>query len=56
MLGDHPLPLVIYLDNIVIYRDTQEQVLEDILEAIKWLATASFILNLHKSQLVQAVM
>ena len=37
------------------YGDTQEQVLEDMLEAIKWLAMASFILNLHKSQLVQAV-
>ena len=31
------LPIVIYLDDIAIYRDTQEQVLEDMLEAIKWL-------------------
>ena len=29
--------------------------LEDILEAVKWLAEASFMLNLRKSQLVQAV-
>ena len=28
--------------------------LEDMLEAVKWLAVASFMLNLHKSQLVQA--
>ena len=28
--------------------------LEDMLVAIKWLAAASFMLNLHKSQLVQA--
>ena len=37
------------------YRDTQEQVLEDMLEAVKRLATASFMINLRKSQLVQAV-
>ena len=29
------LPIVIYLENIAIYGDTQEQVLEDTLEAIK---------------------
>ena len=34
------------------YGDTQEQVLEDTLEAIKWLSAASFMLNLYKSQLV----
>ena len=52
---DHPLPVVIYLDDIAMYRETQEQVLEDTLEAVKQLATAGFMLNLHKSQLVQAV-
>ena len=36
------------------YGDTQEEVLEDTLEAVKRLATAGFMLNLHKSQLVQA--
>ena len=36
------------------YGDTQEQVLEDTLEAVKQLTTTSFMLNLHKSQLVQA--
>ena len=52
MLGNCPLPIVTYLDNIAKYGDTQEQVLEDMLEAIKWLAAASFMLNLHNSQLV----
>ena len=28
--------------------------LEDTIEAVKWLARAGFMLNLHKSQLVQA--
>ena len=37
------------------YRDTQEEVLEDTLEAVKRLATAGFMLNLCKSQLVQAM-
>ena len=36
------------------YRDTQEQVPEDTLEAVKRLATTGFMLNLCKSQLVQA--
>ena len=37
------------------YGDTQEQVLEDTLEAVKQLTATGFMLNLHKSQLVQAV-
>ena len=32
---DCPLPVVIYLDDIAMYGDTQEEVLEDILEAVK---------------------
>ena len=36
------------------YGDTQEEVLEDTLEVVKRLATTGFMLNLHKSQLVQA--
>ena len=36
------------------YGDTQEEVLEDTLEAVKRLAATGFMLNLHKSQLVQA--
>ena len=52
---DHPLPTVIYLDDIAIYRDTQEQVLEYVPEAINWLTAAGFgfVLNLYKSQLFQ---
>ena len=52
--NDHPLPIVIYLDNIAIYGDTQEEVLKDMLEAVKQLAATRFMLNLSKSQLVQA--
>ena len=33
--SDCPLPVAIYLDNIAVCGDTQEQVLEDMLEAIK---------------------
>ena len=36
------------------YGDTQKQVLEHTLEAVKQLAATGFMLNLHKSQLVQA--
>ena len=53
-MGDCPLPIVVYLDDIAMYGDTKEQVLEDTLEAIKWLVAAGFMLNLHKGQLVQA--
>ena len=52
--GNHPLPVVIYLDNIALYGNTQEQLLEDMLEATKRLSAANFMLNLHKSQLVQS--
>ena len=55
ILGDCPLPVVVYLDGITIYRDIQEQVLEDMLEAVKWLAAAIFILSLYKIQVVQGV-
>ena len=53
--GNHPLPVVVYLDNIAVYGDTKEQVVEDTLEIIKQLTTASFMLNLCKSHLVQAM-
>ena len=36
------------------YGDTHEEVLEDTLEAFKRLTAARFMLELHKSQLVQA--
>ena len=32
---NRPLPVVVYLDDIAMYGDTQEQVLEDTLEAVK---------------------
>ena len=51
-LDDCSLPVVIYLDNIAMYGDTQEQVLKDTLEAVKQLTTAGFMLNLCKSQFV----
>ena len=43
---DRPLPVVVYLDDIAMYGDTQEQVLEDTLEAVKQLTAAGFMLNL----------
>ena len=49
-----PLPVVVYLDDIAVYRDTQEEVLGDTLKAVKRLATTGFMLNLCKNQLVQA--
>ena len=52
--GNHPLPLLVYFDDIAMYGDTQEKVPDDTLEAIKQLAAAGIMLNLHKSQLVQA--
>ena len=42
-LGNHPLPIVVYLDNIAIYGDTQEQVLDDMPEASKCLVSDGFI-------------
>ena len=50
--GIHPFLMVIYLDDIAIHRDTQEQVLDNMLYAIKYLASDSFILSLWKSHLV----
>ena len=52
MPGDPPLPVVVYLDDIAMYGDTQKWVLKDTLEAIKELAMSRFMLNLHKNQLV----
>ena len=47
--SNRPLTIVVYLDNIAMCGDTQEQVLEDMLEAIKQLAAAGFMLYLCKS-------
>ena len=48
------MAIIIYFNDIAIYENTQEQVLEDILEAINWLGSAGSMLNLYKAQLVQA--
>ena len=37
------------------YEDTLEQVLDDMLKAIKQLPSAGFIVNLYKSQLAQSM-
>ena len=51
--GDRSLPVVVYLDDIVVYGDEQAQVLEDTLEAIRRLTKAGFMINLKKSHLVE---
>jgi hypothetical protein len=40
--GARPLPVVVYLDDIAVFGDDQEQVLEDTLEAIHRLTEAGF--------------
>ena len=52
MPGDHPLLVVVYLDDTNKYGDTWKLVLEDMCEAIKWLAIVIFMLHLLKIQLV----
>lgn len=52
--GERELPVVVYLDDIAIFGDDQEQVLEDTLEAIRRLTEAGFMINLKKSQLVES--
>lgn len=51
--GSRQLPVVVYLDDIAVFGDTKEQVLEDTLETIRRLAAAGFMINLKKSQLVE---
>ncbi len=52
--GDRKLPVVVYLDDIAVFGDDQDQVLEDTLEAMKRLTEAGFMINLKKSQLVES--
>ena len=52
--GDRPLPVVVYLDDIAVFGDDQDQVLADTLEAIRRLTEAGFMINLKKSQLVES--
>lgn len=47
--GDRQLPVVVYLDDIAVHGDCQEQVLEDTLEVIRRLTAAGFMINLTKS-------
>ena len=49
------LPVVVYLDDIAVFGDDQDQVLEDTLEAVRRLTTAGFMINLTKSQLVESM-
>ena len=54
--GDRALQvvyLVVYLDDIMVYGDTFNQVFEDKAKAMKWLALAGFMINLKKSHLVE---
>ena len=50
---DRKLPVVVYLDDIAVFGDDEEQVLEDTVEAIQRLTGAGFMINLKKSQLVE---
>ena len=45
------LPCVVYLDDIAIFGETQEEVLKHTVEAMKRLAEAGFMINLKKSTL-----
>ena len=49
---DHTLPVVVYIDDITVYGDMIQQVLEDTAEAMNWLASSEFMINLKKSHLV----
>ena len=44
-LGDCPLPVIIYPDDVAMFGETLEEVLEDMHEAVKQLAAASFMLK-----------
>jgi hypothetical protein len=52
---DRPLPVVVYLDDIAVFGDDQDQVLEDTLETIRRLTLAGFMINLTKSQFLGAL-
>ena len=51
--GDCTLLVVVYLDDITVYGNMVNQVLEDTAEAMKRLASAGFMINLKKSHLVE---
>ena len=51
--GERKLPVVVYLDDIAVFGDDRQQVLDDTLEAVRRLTRAGFMINLSKSQLVE---
>ena len=46
--------MVVYLDDIAVFGDDRDQVLENTLEVMRRLAQAGFMINLKKSQLVDS--
>lgn len=53
-LDSRELPIYVYLNDIVIYEDAQEQVLSETLKVICQLIGAGFMIQLVKFQLVVA--
>ena len=51
--GEEELPVLVYLDDIAVFRDSVKEVLRVISEAIKRLSRAGFMINLRISHLVQ---
>lgn len=52
--GDRRLPVVVYLDDIAVFGDDQNQVMVDTLAVLERLAGAGFMINLKKSQIVES--
>ena len=51
--GEEELPILVYLDEIAVFRDSVEGVLRVTSEAMKRLARVGFMINVRKSHLVQ---
>lgn len=49
--GTDQLPLIIYLDDVIIFGDDMDQLLQHAETAMKRLAAAGFMLNLRKSHI-----
>ena len=49
--GERPLRAVVYLDDIAVFIENQEQVMADTLETVRRLSCAGFMINVRKSQL-----
>ena len=47
--AERQLPTVVFFDDIAVFGDEQDQVLEDTLEAVRRLTAAGFMINLKKS-------